>query len=236
MSFLFLALPCIALVFGAQFLFSSASPSSRPPPPPSSRERKRRVQHASTGLVIYLLCAYLVPHSSASAILLLSSLLIASLHLARLRLPRLQALLAEDVFRDLLRDDEIAGRCPGCVYFLLGAGLSLLLYGPRAGRRALLHLSFGDPLAAELGRRRAIGGKSNVRLAGGKSLFGFLGCALACAAATLFLEGKGGRGAGYAVGSGALSAAVELLVPGGVVDDNLALPLVSGFLHRMLLE
>jgi len=115
-----------AIVYGAQYILSKwASPSPAENSTVGKKEHSlysehtRRIQHFATGLLIAVLRLFFVPCPSAHQILFVSSAILYSLHLLRLVFPKLRQHL-KDSFSELLRPDEVNGKCPGAFYFLLG--------------------------------------------------------------------------------------------------------------------
>jgi dolichol kinase len=111
-------------------------------------------------------------------------------------------------------------RVLGSTWFAVGALATLSLFRQDVGGTACLYLAWGDPAAEIVGRRWAEPGS-------GKTWVGSLGCFLAC-----LLAGVAGitlaRLSPWSVLVGALAATiVERWSP--YPDDNLWIPLVSGF-------
>lgn len=127
-------------------------------------------------------------------------------------------------FGHILRKSE-RRKITGTTYYLIGSFLSILLFKPAVAIAALLFLVFGDFAAALVGV--AVG---RIRLLGGKTLEGALACFAVCAAVGLLIFWKVMPHWSYGVLalSGAVAATAAELLP-GPLNDNLTIPLISGF-------
>lgn len=137
------------------------------------------------------------------------------------------------VLESILRIEEKNRLC-GCSYFSLGCTLAVLLFPPSTAVVSVVWLVLGDMSAALVGR--AYGGEAAEvkvgRSSSGpfakKSLEGSFAMFLTCFVTGLIIFWEQPL-AEYAVFLGALAAtAVELYEPFGL-NDNLTIPLVSGF-------
>jgi len=141
------------------------------------------------------------------------------LDLLRLKIPAINEFIFTK-FGSFVRASErqtLTGTAP----YVLGIGLSLLLYRADIASLAVCFLAFGDVAATTIGERY---GRTKI---GNKSLEGSLAFVVA-AAAVGFLLMLAGMRAGYSVVlvGAVIAAGVELFpLP---VNDNLAIPLVSG--------
>jgi len=236
-----LALICIIVVFGFQFMWSSNHENKlKLKTKKGVQESSRRAQHTLTGLVIAFLRIFFVPEREAVLIIAISAALIFSLHLIRLHNTSFQKFFTNH-FSDLLRTSEINGKLPGCFFFLAGTAASFALFPSWLGLLMLLHLSFGDPIAGRWGR---VNSPSNIRLANGKSRNGFLACWIACSSCSfLYLKCVSGEFAPptslpnpflFSLLSGLSSALCETLLPTNIIDDNFALPVGSGCMHVII--
>ena len=131
--------------------------------------------------------------------------------LNRYLVPRLRLLLKESEER----------RLTGATYVAVSALAAFLLFDKPVAVAAIFFLAVGDPAAALVGER-----VSGPRVFGKSPLgsLAFLGAALAIAGV---LAAGGVVSFGVAVVAGAAVAALVELLPLGV-DDNVAVPLVSG--------
>eukprot|EP01105_Mastigella_eilhardi_P006330 TRINITY_DN17944_c0_g1_i1.p1 TRINITY_DN17944_c0_g1~~TRINITY_DN17944_c0_g1_i1.p1 ORF type:complete len:270 (-),score=81.19 TRINITY_DN17944_c0_g1_i1:71-880(-) len=127
----------------------------------------------------------------------------------------------------IMRKEEIndVNKFSGAFSYSLGAFFSALLYTPTVTILSLLYLTVGDFFAALVGK--AIG---RTRLYGKKTLEGTLACFTACFVLGMMMLlhlRVPVFDAGVLASTGAVAAALaELFV---VFDDNLSIPLASGF-------
>lgn len=118
-----------------------------------------------------------------------------------------------------------AHRLTGATYLVAAAWLTIMIFPPAVAIPAILFMSWADPVAAVVGQRY---GKISI---GSKTLEGSAACLVVCLLITipadLPLTAKL---------AGALSATLAELAPWGVLDDNLAVPLVSGGTMLLLMS
>ena len=193
---------------------------------------QRRLLHMFTGsLIVYLSSILDVKILYLSLFML--TLGSAVIEVSRRRIPA-AARLFGFFFGNLLRPEEAKGRrIPGAFYFLPGAGVCLLLFPTEVARLGILALAYGDPAAGFFG---AFKRRTNFRIYG-KSLFGFLACAVVAGAACVAYEALAGapstgasalwRFAKY----GMLAGVAETVA---VLDDNLTMPSVFCLLLEFL--
>jgi diacylglycerol kinase (CTP) len=135
---------CVSGIVLFQFLVSRRPGSLPSASGEMSTTRKdlhvqRKLQHAGTGLLIYV-ATRLFPWRTASAVLMLCALAFLALHGARAASKRVDALFLR-CFHGILRRDEAQRRAvPAAFFFLLGAALVLALYSPALARLAILHV------------------------------------------------------------------------------------------------
>ena len=101
---------------------------------------RRKLQHATSGLLILFL--YLrsgLSSSQASFCLLSSAAGLFAIHLLRSRVPAVQRVYLT-LFRPLMRPHELHGP-PGALFFLLGCGMTIELFGSDSVTARLLGLS-----------------------------------------------------------------------------------------------
>lgn len=110
-------------------------------------------------------------------------------------------------------------RVLGSTWYVVGALISMVLWGQDVGGTSVLFLAWGDPAAELVGRRWG-------RAAGGKTVAGSLGCLLACLLAGLVGVGLGGLTPWAALAGALVATAVERWSP--PPDDNLWMPVLSG--------
>lgn len=133
------------------------------------------------------------------------------------------------LFRVILRRHEAQG-LTGSAYYMYGAFLSILLFPPLIAITAMMFLVFGDFTAALVGK--SIG---RTRLFPPRSLEGSAGCLIACLAVGLPLLWHIKPVWPVVVcvtAAGALAATVAECLPWRM-NDNLTIPLVSGFALRL---
>ena len=128
------------------------------------------------------------------------------------------------MFGAVMRKSERRG-VTGASYYLIGACASILLFPPAVAIAATLFLVFGDFAAALVGM--AVG---RIRLLGGKTLEGAAACFAVCAAVGLLIFWKMAPSWTYPALTlaGAGAATLAELLP-GPFNDNLTIPLISGF-------
>ncbi len=107
----------------------------------------------------------------------------------------------------------------GASIFLLSASLAVFLFSKPIALASLLFLAVGDTTAYLVGTRFG-----HITISGEKTLEGSLSCLLLCIVISLLIPHL----SFLVLLSGAIAASVVELFPLGV-DDNLVLPLVSGF-------
>ena len=115
-------------------------------------------------------------------------------------------------------------RPTGATYVFIGAFLAAVLFAPPVAILSMLFMSVGDSTAAFVGRRY---GRIPI---GNKTLEGTLACFLVCLLLTL----PAGMTLPVAV-AGAAAAALTELIPRPLLNDNLAIPLVSGAVMTLLI-
>lgn len=106
----------------------------------------------------------------------------------------------------------------GSTWYVIGALMSMILWGQDVGGTSVLFLAWGDPVAELVGRRWG-------RPAGGKTIAGSLGCLMACLLAGLVGVGMGGLAPGAVLAGALVATAVERWSP--PPDDNLWIPILS---------
>jgi dolichol kinase len=137
----------------------------------------------------------------------------------RLRIPSVNRFIYSRL-GSFIRQNE-ANKLTGTAPYVLGIGLSLLLYSPEVATAAVCFLAFGDVAATAVGERY---GKTKI---GDKSLEGTTAFILAALAAGFLLTLIGIAPLPWVIVLGALVAAGTELIP-LPVNDNLVIPLVSG--------
>ena len=194
---------------------------------------ERRVFHALAASILPV-GALLLPLPLVQGLALVVVLTLVAAEAARRLSPRMNRLFV-GAFGRMMRPAEEQGRITGATYLACASLVALLLYPPSVAALALLFHAWGDPAAAMVGSRFGrlrlppLGGRSRQR----KSLEGslaFLGVSLVVSAV---LWASGELHVFWPAALGALVAAVVELLP-LPVDDNVAVPLVSGGLMAVL--
>ena len=197
----------------------------------------RRLQHAGSGVFIYLLSYTDLKKNMLANVLLLYfyALLMFLTHRLRLSNDRVRNFLAK-AFAPILRQRELEGDIPGAFFFVLGLATSALIvyrfsndnHGLTAWRLGLLYLSFGDPLAGIVGSYFS-------KKKSGKSFHGSLACFFTCA----FLTGYENKFEFYTCFLGGIIGMLAEAMPSSWIDDNFLLPVFSTsvilFLHYLQL-
>ncbi len=178
----------------------------------------RKLYHLIGGLGL-LSVYYLLGRNKALVFYAALFLVVIGLDILRLKIPAINRFIFAKFGSFIRRNEE--RKITGTAWYVLGIGLSLLLYRTDIAAAAICFLIFGDVAATAIGERF---GRTKI---GGKSLEGSIAFVLAAAAAGFFLVAVGIAGFRGLILFGAIVAAgVELLpLP---VNDNLAIPLVSG--------
>ncbi len=120
------------------------------------------------------------------------------------------------IFGGLTRSIE-AERFTGATFVFLGALPAVVLFPPTVAILAMLFMSLGDSAAALVGIRYG-----RLRI-GNKTLEGTAACFIVCLAIAL----AGGLPVSVAL-AGAATATLAELVPWGIINDNVAIPLFAG--------
>lgn len=112
----------------------------------------------------------------------------------------------------------------GASIYLLSASLSVFLFSKPIALAALLFLSVGDTTAYFVGTRYG-----RILISGEKTLEGSLACLILCLIISFFIPDL----PFLVLLCGAFAASIVELFPFGV-DDNLVLPLMSGFIMEVI--
>jgi glycerol-3-phosphate acyltransferase PlsY len=185
----------------------------------------RKLYHLLGGLGLLSLY-FLLGRPQALTVYALLFLLVLTVDLIRLRVPAFNEFVMTR-FSSFIRASE-ARKLTGTPPYVLGIGLSLLLYRTDIAAAAVCFLVFGDVAATAVGERYG-----RTKIAGEKSLEGTAAFIVAAVVAGSLLPLAGIYLSSGIVLAGALAAAgVELLpLP---VNDNLAIPLVSGGVMELI--
>lgn len=127
------------------------------------------------------------------------------------------------IFGAMTRSNE-AERFTGASFVFLGALSAVVLFPATVAILAMLFMSLGDSAAALVGMRYG-----RLRL-GHKTLEGTAACFVVC----LGLALAGGLPGAVAL-TGAATAALTELVPWGIINDNVAIPLFAGGVMTLMI-
>jgi dolichol kinase len=149
------------------------------------------------------------------------------LEIARLKIPTLNQFLYGH-FESFIRKNE-GTKLTGTIPYILGVGLSLLVYSPEVASAAICFLAFGDVAATTVGERY---GRTKI---GDKSLEGTAAFVVAAVLAGFLLIPLGLVLKAWVIILGAfIAAGVELLpLP---INDNLAIPVLAGAAMELMLR
>jgi diacylglycerol kinase (CTP) len=188
----------------------------------------RKLWHASTGLCMALLYSLFLTQTQSVGFLSLILVFALVIEWRRLRDARFNRL-AMTIWGPLMRHEE-RNRVTGVPFYVGAALLCVVVFPKPIALMSILYLAVGDPIASVFG---ILYGQHTPRFSGGKSLVGCMAASVACAIITLLvldhLPISHGTWIGLAVWGGILGGGAELLPL--EVDDNFAIPLVSGFGH-----
>ena len=185
----------------------------------------RKLYHLLGGLGLLSLY-YLLGRPRALICYGLLIAVVLAVDITRLRMPAFNQFI-QTRFSSFIRKNE-ANKITGTAPYVLGIGLTLLLFTTGIATAAICFLAFGDVAATAVGERY---GKT--KISGEKSLEGTL--AFAAIAVTVgFLLPLAGIHLAYGIIlAGAIAASCVELVP-LPVNDNLVIPLVSGGVMELI--
>jgi dolichol kinase len=127
------------------------------------------------------------------------------------------------IFGALTRSSE-AERFTGASFVFLGALSAVVLFPATVAILAMLFMSLGDTAAALVGIRYG-----RLRI-GNKTLEGTAACFVVCLATAL----AGGLPGSVAL-AGAATATIAELIPWGIINDNVAIPLFAGGVMTLMM-
>lgn len=143
----------------------------------------------------------------------------------RIRSERLNQM-ALSLLGPFMRESE-RHQISGMPFYALGVGLSLLLFEEKLAILSICFLIFSDPIASvagvTLGRDKILPNKS---LQG--AVAGFCVCYILSLAYAIYFGAKDFELLYFAVGAGLIGMASEIVSAFGI-DDNLSIPVLSGF-------
>lgn len=188
----------------------------------------RKLWHASTGLCMALAYSLFLTHTQSIALLAVILSFALVVEWRRLRDARFNRL-AMTLWGPLMRQEE-RHRITGVPFYVGAALLCVIVFPKPIALMSILYLAIGDPIASIFG---ILYGQGMRKFAGGKSLVGSIAAFVACMLITLLVLDQLpialGTWLGLSVWGGLLGGGAELLPL--EVDDNFAIPLVSGFGH-----
>ena len=185
----------------------------------------RKLFHLLGGLGLLSLY-YLLGRQNALIFYGLLIAVVLAVDITRLRVPVFNQFI-QTRFSSFIRKNE-ANKLTGTAPYVLGIGLSLLLYRTDIATAAICFLAFGDVAATSVGERYG-----RTKISGEKSLEGTLAF-VAVAVTVGFLLPLTGIHLMYGIVlGGAIAAAGVELVP-LPVNDNLVIPLVSGGVMELI--
>jgi diacylglycerol kinase (CTP) len=211
----------------------------------------RKLWHVSGGLLICILYELCFDKWLGACVLLCVASSYVAVDVLRSRSVRVQRYFVSSLGL-VLRDSE-HNELTGSSYFLVGSVLSVLLFDKRVAIVAIAALSVVDPIASFAGvymqqwRCQVVSGERQwhrPRLLAGKSLIASSLAALVCALSTLFVLNRWQREVGElalhdmsllsaaspirsSLSIGIVASLAELAPLG--IDDNLTIPLLTGF-------
>ena len=186
----------------------------------------RKLYHV-TGGVGLLSLYYLVGREQALIFYAMIFIAVLGLDSMRLAVPGMNGFVFAH-FGSFIRRSE-QHRLTGTAFYVIGIGLSFLLYSHQVATTAVCFLIFGDVAATAIGERY---GRTKI---GNKSMEGTLAFVVAALAAGGVLASLGlGTTTGVLVLGALVAAGVELLML--PVNDNLVIPIVSGGVMECLLH
>ena len=181
------------------------------------KEIQRKITHF-IGLVIPILYHYIDNKQLVVGILAFVTWLLLCFEILRYVFPDFSSLLLKFV-SPILRSHEKQGKILGSTYFVVSSLLSIVLFPQEIAVASITFLDLGDLFAAIIGKKWG-----RIKIFSGKSFEGSVACFIICFfVSILVIRIKPVVGL-----FGAIAATVFELVPIGI-DDNLTMPLTSGF-------
>jgi len=187
---------------------------------PAGSEGGRRLIHL--GSSVLPLGYWIVGRDTAVVIIFIMAITMIGIEIARIHTARGHRIY-QRFLGSVTRPTE-ERRPTGGTYVFIGAFLAAVLFAPPIAILSMLFMSVGDSAAAFVGQRY---GRIPI---GNKSLEGTLACFFAC----LFLTLPAGLSLPIAA-AGAATAALTELVPWPFLNDNLAIPVISGAVMTLLM-
>jgi len=181
------------------------------------KEIQRKITHF-IGLVIPILYHYIDNKQLVVGILAFVTWLLLCFEILRYVFPDFSSLLLKFI-SPILRSHEKQGKILGSTYFVASSLLSIVLFPQEIAVASITFLVLGDLFAAIIGKKWG-----RIKIFSRKSVEGSLACFIICFfVSILVIRIKPVVGL-----FGAIAATIFELVPIGI-DDNLTMPLTSGF-------
>ena len=181
------------------------------------KEIQRKITHF-IGLVIPILYHYIDNKQLVVCILAFVTWLLLCFEILRYVFPDFSSLLLKFI-SPILRSHEKQGKILGSTYFVASSLLSLVLFPQEIAVASITFLALGDLFAAIIGKKWG-----RIKIFSGKSFEGSLACFIICFFVSILVI----RIKPVVGFFGAIAATIFELVPIGI-DDNLTMPLTSGF-------
>lgn len=193
----------------------------------------RKAWHCLMGLIMMAIYLFIFSHSQALLWLGTAFILILSGELIRLKVPQMNKLMMK-FWGPIMRESEIH-ELSGVPYYIGSTFISIAIFPKPIAILSVVCLAVGDPIASLFG---ILYGSKSIRFSNGKSLIGTLAgvfaCVAACAGTLYFFETLNVLKISVdhfwlvAVIAGLAGGSAELLPM--EIDDNFAIPVVSGFI------
>ena len=181
------------------------------------KEIQRKITHF-IGLVIPILYHYIDNKQLVVGILAFVTWLLLCFEILRYVFPDFSSLLLKFI-SPILRSHEKQGKILGSTYFVASSLLTIVLFPQEIAVASITFLVLGDLFAAIIGKKWG-----RIKIFSGKSFEGSMSCFIICfCVSILVIRIKPVVGL-----IGAIVATIFELVPIGI-DDNLTMPLTSGF-------
>ncbi len=192
----------------------------------------RKIWHCGMGLAMMAIYLYLFNRSQAMIWLGTALFFNLGMELGRLKNPALNAQMMK-AWGGIMRECEV-NRVSGIPYYVGATLISIMIFPKPIAILSVLCLAVGDPIASLFGIQF---GDKSIRFSNGKSLIGtaagVVACSLSIAAALVLFERYGmlslSRDHFLVISAiGGLAGGAAELTP-MEVDDNFAIPVISGF-------
>ena len=214
---------------------SSFLSTSTPPHEPSLTHRKqthiaRNIWHVSgSGFALWIYATF--PYNVVLGLASIATFLILTLDILRLKYPRFKSFTVRTMH--LIMREEEKHALTGLSYMCLGFWTIALLFPRDVVLLTLLFVMFGDPLAAYIGI------KYGQRGIGDKTVQGFAACFVVCAilSAIFFISSDFNLvQLIYVCLFGGLIGSLAEIIQIRNINDNLSMPVISGFLLTLFLS